>query len=88
MRTTIDLPDPLYRRAKSTAASRGMKLKEFIQSALLLALNDPSSPTTTAEIQEKHQRLMREHFARMEAGRHPHESVSAITRESLYDRHV
>jgi len=38
MRTTIDLPDDLLRQAKSTAALRGMKLKElftdFIQRGL------------------------------------------------------
>jgi hypothetical protein len=30
MRTTVDLPDDLLRRAKSTAALRGMKLKDLI----------------------------------------------------------
>jgi Ribbon-helix-helix protein, copG family len=34
MRTTIDLPDPLFRRVKSEAALRGSSLKEFIQEAL------------------------------------------------------
>jgi hypothetical protein len=30
MRTTVDLPDDLYRQAKATAALRGLKLKELI----------------------------------------------------------
>jgi hypothetical protein len=30
MRTTIDLPDDLLRRAKASAALRGLKLKELI----------------------------------------------------------
>jgi hypothetical protein len=30
MRTTIDLPDDLLRRAKATAALQGMKLKELL----------------------------------------------------------
>lgn len=30
MRTTIDLPDDLLRRAKATAALRGQKLKELV----------------------------------------------------------
>ena len=34
MRTTIDLPDDLLRRAKATAALRGMKLKDFVASVL------------------------------------------------------
>jgi len=30
MRTTIDLPDSLFRKAKATAALRGLKLKELL----------------------------------------------------------
>lgn len=38
MRTTIDLPDPLFRRAKSAAALKGSSLKEFIREALQRAV--------------------------------------------------
>ena len=38
MRTTVDLPDPLYRQVKSVAALRGSTLKEFIQDALQQAV--------------------------------------------------
>jgi hypothetical protein len=34
MRTTIDLPNDLFRRVKSEAALRGETLKEFVQSAI------------------------------------------------------
>lgn len=34
MRTTIDLPDPLFREVKATAASRGLKIKDFIAHSL------------------------------------------------------
>lgn len=34
MRTTIDLPDDLFRRAKATAALRGIKLKELFTSII------------------------------------------------------
>jgi hypothetical protein len=34
MRTTIDLPDPLFREVKATAAMNGMRLKEYITEAL------------------------------------------------------
>jgi hypothetical protein len=34
MRTTVDLPDPLFRQVKSVAALKGSTLKEFIQEAL------------------------------------------------------
>ncbi len=38
MRTTLDLPDELLRQAKSRAALRGMKLREFVEEALHAAL--------------------------------------------------
>ena len=34
MRTTVDLPDPLFRQIKSLAALRGSTLKKFIREAL------------------------------------------------------
>lgn len=34
MRTTIDLPDALFRKAKATAALRGLSLKEFFVAIL------------------------------------------------------
>lgn len=38
MRTTVDLPDLLFRQVKSAAALRGLTLKEFIQDALQQAV--------------------------------------------------
>ncbi len=38
MRTTIDLPDLLFRQVKSVAALRGSTLKEFVQDALQQAV--------------------------------------------------
>jgi hypothetical protein len=34
MKTTIEIPDPLFRKTKSTAAERGQTLKEFVADAL------------------------------------------------------
>ncbi len=34
MKTTIEIPDPLFRKAKSRAAERGQSLKEFVADAL------------------------------------------------------
>jgi hypothetical protein len=34
VKTTIEIPDPVFRRAKSTAAERGQTLKEFFTEAL------------------------------------------------------
>ncbi len=42
MRTTIDLPDELFRRAKATAAMQGIKLKDLIASFIENGLEQPS----------------------------------------------
>ena len=34
VRTTIELPDPLFREVKATAASQGMLLKDYVTEAL------------------------------------------------------
>ncbi len=34
MKTTLDIPDVLFRRVKSKAAERGQTLKEFVSEAL------------------------------------------------------
>ncbi|WP_367870651.1 hypothetical protein [Luteolibacter sp. Populi] len=34
MKTTVDLPDPVFRKAKARAAERGISLKRFITEAV------------------------------------------------------
>ena len=34
MKTTIEIPDPLFRKAKSSAAERGQSLKQLVTEAL------------------------------------------------------
>ena len=34
MKTTLEIPDPLFRKAKSKAAERGQSLKELVSEAL------------------------------------------------------
>lgn len=43
MRTTIDLPDPLFREAKAVAALRDQTLKDVVVSALRRELRDGRS---------------------------------------------
>ena len=43
MKTTVDLPDPLFRRAKSRAAVSGISLKRFITQAVEQKLNTHGS---------------------------------------------
>jgi hypothetical protein len=41
MKTTIEVSDDLYRRAKSEAALRGRKLKDLVEEGLRLVLDAP-----------------------------------------------
>jgi hypothetical protein len=41
MKTTIEVPDDLYRRAKAEAALRGRKLKDLVEEGLRLVLETP-----------------------------------------------
>jgi len=42
MKTTIDIPDALFRKAKSRAAERGQTLKDFVTDALQARLSTES----------------------------------------------
>ncbi|MBV8536810.1 MAG: hypothetical protein JO128_14520 [Alphaproteobacteria bacterium] len=41
MKTTIEVPDDLYRRAKAEAALRGRKVRDLIEEGLRLVLDSP-----------------------------------------------
>lgn len=41
MRTTVDIPDPLYRELKGKAASEGRSVKELVLRAVQLELHAP-----------------------------------------------
>ena len=42
MKTTLDLPDDLFRKTKATAALRGESLRDFVVSAIRAHLSDKS----------------------------------------------
>jgi len=46
MRTTVDIPDELFRRAKSEAALRGRKFKDLVEEGLRLVLEREKAPAT------------------------------------------
>jgi hypothetical protein len=49
MRTTVDLPDELYREAKAEAALRGRKFKDLVEEGLRRLLRAPEpEPASTA----------------------------------------
>jgi hypothetical protein len=52
MKTTIEVPDDLYRQAKAEAALRGRKLKDLVEEGLRLALNTPSEPSARPSLAE------------------------------------
>ena len=41
MKTTVEVPDDLYRRAKAEAALRGRKLRDLVEEGLRLVLDAP-----------------------------------------------
>lgn len=49
MKTTLDIPDPLFRRAKSLAATRGQSLKDFVAEALAEKLASNTDRARTSE---------------------------------------
>jgi hypothetical protein len=46
VKTTIEIPDELFRKTKATAASRGETLREFINEALTTRLASTSRPAS------------------------------------------
>lgn len=49
MKTTIEIPDVLFRKAKSKAAERGQTLKEFVSEALQEKVAPRRSPGRSPE---------------------------------------
>lgn len=45
MRTTVDLPDRLFRKLKVVAAKRGVSLKELIRAAVEVEIQKPQGKT-------------------------------------------
>jgi hypothetical protein len=44
VKTTLEIPDPLFRKAKSTAAQQGITLRQFVNDALREKLSAASAP--------------------------------------------
>jgi len=44
MKTTVELPDPLFREAKAYAARHGLALRQVFERGLQLALNEKPLP--------------------------------------------
>ena len=46
MKTTLEIPDPIFRRAKSVAAERGIPFRQFVTEAVQDKLKSPPRPAT------------------------------------------
>jgi hypothetical protein len=44
MRTTLDLPDPIFRQLKAESALRGLKLKDFVTELIQSGLQSTPRP--------------------------------------------
>ena len=64
MKTTVELPDPLYRQAKAEAALRGRKLKDLVEEGLRLVLDTPPDKTRQPDLAG----LMQEALGVIESG--------------------
>lgn len=52
MKTTIEVPDELYRRAKAEAALRGRKLRDLVEEGLRLVLEAPPNARRRSSLAE------------------------------------
>ncbi|NQX00328.1 hypothetical protein HQ447_06680 [bacterium] len=80
MRTTIDIPDPLFREVKATAARKGLLLKEFITAALIREVAGEAHGPTAAEHQQKINDFLRGIQAANPA------PIPALNRDELHER--
>ena len=48
MKTTLEMPDTLFRRLKAHAAERGTSIKNIVNAAVARALSDPAKPSDRA----------------------------------------
>ncbi len=56
MKTTIEVPDELFRRAKAEAALRGRKLKDLVEEGLQLVLDTPRGAAPRSRLAAKMKR--------------------------------
>lgn len=68
MRTTVDIPDRLFRKVKATAALRGKKIKDLVEEALLLALDSPQAGKHAAKKPQSVYDLMKDSIGIVDSG--------------------
>jgi len=68
MRTTVDLPDELFRQAKAEAALRGRKLKDLVEEGLRMVLEGPAGGVSRAGGRPKVYDLMKDACGVVDSG--------------------
>ena len=81
MRTTLDIPDQLFKKAKLKAVHEGMALKDIVTRALERDLASPVSDTDTRRARAD--RL----FAALDQARNT-QPVGRLNRDEIHDRPV
>jgi hypothetical protein len=81
MRTTLDLPDELFKKAKLKAVNEGVSLKVIFTRAL------EKEVTTHTEVMAERKRRAKRLFAALDKARNT-SPVGPLNREELYDRPV
>ena len=64
MKTTVELPDELYRRAKVEAAARGRRLKDLVEEGLEMVLEAPRGEGSRRNLA----RLMQDAYGVVDSG--------------------
>lgn len=68
MKTTVELPDELFRRAKAAAALRGRKLKDLVEEGLRRVLDAPDADAPARDRPQTLHALMRESCGIVDSG--------------------
>ena len=68
MRTTVDIPDKLFRKVKATAALRGKRIKDLVEEGLLLALEAPRLKAGATRASPTVYELMKESIGIVDSG--------------------
>lgn len=68
MKTTIDIPEPLYRKAKIRAAETGSTLKQIVLTSLGKELDDKETPPTGGQSFLERRKLLPGYEAALKAG--------------------
>src|SRR5271169_3635521 len=88
MKTTVEVSDDLYRRAKSEAALRGRKLKDLVEEGLRLVLERPHatpSPHSLAGLMKNAAGMVVSGSADLASNP---EHLTGLSREPLHTRPV